>query len=100
MHTAYNHQHTLPDGSIIEHAHPFRPGQGNCPERGGHQHTEKEWLLYALISDSPVFTETNSALPYAIHCVEHKRDIGRVQKPFTNHSVSSCLLRAPPASFL
>ena len=97
INTAYQHQHTLPDGSIIEHAHPYRSDNDNPNDREGHQHTEKELILYTLISGSPVVSASLYQLPDAHRLIELEFKIGRAQQLKPDEFVNPCSSRAPPA---
>jgi hypothetical protein len=90
--TVYKHQHLLPDGRRIEHAHPFQ----SCPDTPDHQHTTRDILMYSIINDSPVIMAGLSLFlitcPVA-ECILHYTYSGC--EAF-NGLVLYKLLRAPP----
>ncbi len=97
--TAFRHQHVLPDGTAIEHAHYHRSDSDNSHDREDHQHTEKEILLFALISDSPVTVDNVYLLPEANQYETDDLKIPHPQNFSFNNPLFSYLLRAPPAVF-
>ena len=93
--TAYKHQHVLPDGQRIEHAHPFQSCPNSCTD-ADHEHTDGEILLYTLISDSHVIA---MFLPFFIVVYRiRESDPGDLctQTSCSNVPVLHNLLRAPP----
>jgi hypothetical protein len=95
--TAYRHSHVLPDGQVVEHSHPFRSSSDKPGP--GHQHCNRELLLFTIISDSnpiPVF------LALAI-VVYRTREIDleplRVTGHLPSRAVSHQFMRAPPALY-
>jgi hypothetical protein len=92
---AYRHQHILPDGQTIEHAHPFQPCKKG--DATGHQHTKSEILLYSIISDSPVIV---MLLPLVLGVYRLREPDIKVTCPrddFSNAPVLFKPLRAPPS---
>lgn len=52
----YNrHFHELSSGIIISHAHPYDKTQDCSSPYASHSHTEDEFLLYDIISDTILF---------------------------------------------
>ena len=96
--TVYMHQHVLPDGTIVEHAHYHRSESSS--ESGGqdHHHTEKEFLLYSLISETSVLAECASLLPEALQLEAGDFAVRKEQKLSLNSYRTPCRLRGPPAS--
>ena len=43
------HTHILPDGRVIEHAHPFNSTDRNSDSQPNHHHTSQEFLLLSFI---------------------------------------------------
>ncbi len=43
------HTHILPDGRVIEHAHPFNSSGKNSNSQPNHHHTPQEFLLLSQI---------------------------------------------------
>lgn len=43
--TIFIHTHILPDGRVIEHAHPFKAAGKNSDSQPNHHHTSPEFLL-------------------------------------------------------
>jgi len=39
------HTHILPDGRIVEHAHPYNSSDKNSDSKQNHHHTKQEFLL-------------------------------------------------------
>jgi len=96
---AFRHQHVLPDGTVIEHAHYHHSDSDNSHDREDHQHTEKEILLFALISDSPVTVNTVCLLPEIYQYETDDLKTVQAQKLSFNNPEFSYLLRAPPSVF-
>ena len=95
INTAYKHQHVLPDGQKIVHAHPFQSCPNSCND-ADHEHTRGEILLYKLISDSHVIA---MFLPFFMVVYRiRESDSGDLftQTYFSNAPVLHNLLRAPP----
>ncbi|MBN1300681.1 MAG: hypothetical protein JW995_05655 [Melioribacteraceae bacterium] len=57
--TVFIHTHILPDGRIIQHAHPFNFSGEKSGSQPHHKHTSKEFLLlsyvYELFSNSIIY---------------------------------------------
>ena len=93
--TAFRHGHVLPDGQVVEHAHPFR----SSPDKSGpgHQHTDRELLLFTVIADSPLIL----LFPALILVVYRTRENDLKALPslsgFSGRAVPFQCLRAPPA---
>ncbi len=94
--TAFRHQHVLPDGTVIEHAHFHRSDSEDSKNNADHEHADKEFLLFALISDSPVIVATSCSLTDVIIFQEADLIIGQVQNLSFNYFDSPYSLRAPP----
>jgi len=79
--TIFRHTHILPDGKIIEHAHPFETTGKNSDSKPNHSHTSLEFLLlsyvYNLFNKSFIFS-IEIPLYYKIGC----RFLILVSKPF------------------
>ncbi len=91
--TANRHQHVLPGGMIIEHAHPF---SSCCSEGKDHEHNDLELLLFILISDSP-FNAHNAVLsPLFIPSIVTELKAAHIQIIYAENSCRLSLLRAPP----
>lgn len=92
--TAYSHQHIMNNGLTVTHAHPFDVcDHGPCT---CHYHSEKEYLFYALISDSlSVMFFVVVAIIISISLIYLK---SLYASPFTKLSGRLLLpsLRAPP----
>lgn len=50
--TLYLHTHELPDGRVIEHAHPFQSSENNSESFPNHKHTSQELFLLNQIFNS------------------------------------------------
>jgi hypothetical protein len=94
--TAYRHQHILPDGTIIEHSHFHRAHPGESHGADGHHHTEKEFLLLALVTDSQYTATSVLWLPDVIVLQEADIKTRHTQRGHCNYSVANSFLRAPP----
>jgi hypothetical protein len=98
--TLFIHSHTLPDGRVIEHAHPFRSADNGPHPLPNHKHTQQEFLLlsniYHLFSNSYVLFIVIIFLigNYRRHFL-FESEISYLQ---INKKVKS--LRAPPQSML
>jgi hypothetical protein len=93
--TVNRHQHQLPGGMVVEHAHPL---SSCCSEGKSHGHSDLELLLYLLISDSPVDDDYCILSPLFIPCFETDLKSGCIQIAHTLNSHRLSLLRAPPLS--
>ncbi len=91
--TVNRHQHHLPGGMVVEHAHPF---SHCCKEGKNHDHSDLELLLYAIISDSPVDNDNCSLSSLFIPCFETDPMQGRIITAHPSNSYRLSLLRAPP----
>ncbi len=91
--TVNRHQHQLPGGVVVEHAHPF---SSCCSEGKSHDHSDLELLLYALISDSPVDDDSLILSPFIIPCFESDLKSGCIKTTHSFNSYRLSLLRAPP----
>lgn len=47
--TLFVHIHILPDGRVIEHAHPYKTSDKNSAPQSNHHHTSQEFLLLSHI---------------------------------------------------
>lgn len=94
--TAFRHQHVLSDGTVIEHSHYHPSDSKNPHDREDHQHTEKEFLLFALISDSPIAVDSGCLLPEVNQDETDDLKIVKSQNHSFNKPVFSYLLRGPP----
>jgi hypothetical protein len=93
--TAFRHRHVTPDGQMVEHAHPFR---SNSEKSGpGHQHTERELLLFTVISDSPLILLFPAMILVVYRTRENDLEALRAICRIPGRIVSFQLLRAPPA---
>ncbi len=91
--TANRHQHQLPGGMIIEHAHPF----SSCrSESNSHDHSDLEFLLFTLLCD---FQVTDDGFAYTSDFIpEYATDLksGYVFVPHASGLLRCYPLRAPP----
>jgi len=96
--TVYMHQHVLPDGTIVEHAHYHRSESNS--ESGGqdHHHSDTELLLYSLISETSVLAEGATLLPEALQLEAGDFAVRKEQKLSLNSHHTPYRLRGPPAS--
>ncbi len=95
--SAFRHQHILPDGQLIEHAHPF---QSDSEKSGpGHHHTKQEFILFMVISDSPAILMFGGLLLAVFRILENDLKVLQPGTFFPVHAVLSKLLRAPPAIY-
>jgi hypothetical protein len=93
--TAFRHWHVMPDGQMVEHAHPFR---SNSEKSGpGHQHTERELLLFTVISDSPLILLFPAMILVVYRTRENDLEALSSIGGFSGRIVSFQFLRAPPA---
>jgi hypothetical protein len=93
--TAFRHRHVMPDGQMFEHAHPFK---SNSEKSGsGHQHTERELLLFTVISDSPLILLFPAMILIVYRTRENDLKALRAIFGMPGRIVSFQLLRAPPA---
>jgi hypothetical protein len=92
----YRHQHTLSDGQKIEHAHPFQSCPDNTRPGPGHQHTDREIMLYTLITDSPVILMFLFLFLVVYRSREPDLGVSYARTAFSSDPVLQNLLRAPP----
>ncbi len=97
--SAYRHQHILPNGNRIEHAHPFQSCRNDSEPGKGHQHTEREYLLYSLITDSQVVFSRFCYSPWLFSIRESNSKLNDPTEVVANESISFGHLRAPPPLF-
>ena len=95
--TVNRHQHILSDGMVIEHSHPFRSG---CCENSDpvkrHQHSDWEFLYYAVTTDAPVVLFSLIVAPEVFRLQEADLFFQQPAEFYFRKSVSLSLLRAPP----
>jgi hypothetical protein len=95
--TVYRHHHILPDGILIEHAHPFKYCCCESTDKGSkHSHSDRELLIYAVTTDSPVIASSIIHLPEVFILRESDLSVLRPDTDFVTEPVSLSLLRAPP----
>lgn len=92
----YKHQHVLSDGQRVEHAHPFQSSSDTSGKGSGHQHTDREILLYTIISDSPVIVMFSPLFLDVYRKGESNPGALYPQLFFSITPVLHKLLRAPP----
>jgi hypothetical protein len=91
------HFHELPNGMIIEHAHPYAkvPFSSSTPSEN-HQHSDREFLLLDFIFRAVLFLMTGFILFAIFHSfLEILQDKKYYLVPFPAFPVLP-LLRAPP----
>jgi hypothetical protein len=91
----FRHIHVLPDGSLIEHAHPFSGFTGNSNENS-HNHSDTEILIldgifhfYQILIPVVFILIASSGLIIKLN-LKHRHDLQYIR------SVYCYLLRAPP----
>lgn len=94
--TANRHQHLLPDGIVIEHAHPFQSYCTGSDKEKEHQHTDRELLLYTILTDSPVLVSSTDLSTDVFRFKEPDHIVLQPEKSLIKKPVSLSLLRAPP----
>ncbi len=97
INNTYTHRHTLPDGSVVEHAHPFRAEGDASASRSGHTHSDDELLLYTLISGSPVISVVCYVAPELFTQPYHTATVPFTERLTFNDFLSSGSPRAPPS---
>jgi hypothetical protein len=93
--TAFRHWHVSPDGQVFEHAHPFRSGSEKSGP--GHQHTDRELLLFTVISDSPLILLFLAMILVVYRTRENDIEALPSISGFSGRTVTFQFLRAPPA---
>ncbi len=91
--TANRHEHQLPNGMVVEHAHPV---SSCCSGETSHDHNDLEFLLLSLISDSPFSSHLPVVSPLFVQYLETEFKAAPVQIAHTGNSCRLSLLRAPP----
>ena len=95
--TVYRHHHILPDGRLVEHAHPYKYCCCESTDQGSkHSHSEREFLLYVVTTDSPVIVSSIVHLPEVFILRESDLSILKPDADFISEQLSLSLLRAPP----
>jgi hypothetical protein len=94
--TINRHQHILIDGMIVEHAHPFHSSCSDSKPENDHKHTDRELILYTILTDSPVLASTLSCSPELFLWIDYELIIPQQEEVLIIESVSPGLLRAPP----
>ena len=90
------HTHILPDGRVIEHAHPFNSNDRNSDSQPNHHHTSQEFLLLSFIYHffSSVYTLLIAILFFYGFWRKHLFFESKVSYSPNHKRVKS--LRAPP----
>lgn len=88
----YYHTHVLPDGTVVQHAHPFPVNEQNNGE-ANHQHSSVEFLFFAQIM---VFLIGFVMMLMAASQNRYLRKIIKKNKIPCDKKFHLPLLRAPP----
>ena len=94
--TFFNHEHHIPNGSIIIHSHPFKKVADGTPV--SHHHTSKELIVIQLLSVILTTTLFAAFAFSALKCVYRKVVLLTTENSFiTRPFLYSWGLRAPPS---